>query len=229
MDLWNADKLLLFIVFVIPGFLLLKANAVLGLEPPADSSKQIVDAVAYSCINYALLAWPILLVEGSSLRKYNEALYFGFYGAVVFAFPVLLALAWRLLRSTQLLQEMLPHPTAKPWDFVFRKRRPYWILVTFKDGKQVAGRYDSDSFASASPTAEQIFLQEAWALSEEGGFERPRTNSAGILVLGSEVRTLEFFNFLQEERNGNETSTTKRTAGEGMAAQADTSDPDGPP
>ena len=47
MDLWNVDKLLLFIAFVIPGFCLLKTNAVLGLEPIADSSKQVVDAIAY--------------------------------------------------------------------------------------------------------------------------------------------------------------------------------------
>jgi hypothetical protein len=48
MDIWNADKLVLFIMFGIPGFLLLKTNAILGLEPVADSSKQVVDAVAYS-------------------------------------------------------------------------------------------------------------------------------------------------------------------------------------
>jgi hypothetical protein len=216
MDIWNVDKLVIFIAFVIPGFLLLKTNAVLGLEPAADTSKQVVDAVAYSCINYALLFWPILKVESSGLQESNQALYFAFYAFVVLVAPVLLALAWRGLRSTQRMQRVLPHPVAKPWDYVFRQRQRYWVLVTFKDGKQVAGRYDSRSFSSASPAPEQLYLEEAWALNDEGGFERPRTNSAGILVLGSEIRSVEFINVLQEEANGDEANTT-RSSSKGLA------------
>lgn len=209
MDIWNNDKLLIFVAFVIPGFLLLKTNAVLGLEPAADSSKQVVDAVAYSCVNYALLLWPILMVESSNLRASHQVLYFTFYGFVVLVAPVLLALIWRGLRTTQRLQKYLPHPVARPWDFVFRKRLPYWVIVTFKDGKQIAGRYDSKSFSSASPSPEQIYLEEAWVLSDGGGgFERSRTNTAGILVLGSEIRTVEFINVLMEETNGDKTNTT---------------------
>lgn len=214
MDLWNADKLVLFIAFVIPGFLLLKTSAVLGLDSAADSSKQIVDAVAYSCINYALLAWPILKVESSALQTSNRELYVAFYAFVILVAPVLLALAWRVLRTTQQLQKILPHPVAKPWDYFFRQRQRHWVLVTFKDGKRVGGRYDSRSFSSASPAAEQLYLEEAWALNENGGFERPRTNSAGILILGSEIRSIEFFNVLEEEPNGGQAESTKpRTKG----------------
>ena len=208
MDLWNIDKLFLFIAFVIPGFLLLKTNAVLGLDAVSDSSKQIVDAVAYSCLNYGLLLWPILMVESSSLHDSNKGMYFAFYAFVVLVAPVLLAVLWRGLRTTQLLQSIMPHPVAKPWDYVFRQRRPYWVIVTFKDGKQIAGRYDDHSFSSASPLPEQLYLQEAWLQNLDGGFERPRTNTAGILVLGSEIRTVELFSVLREEENGDKTNTT---------------------
>jgi len=210
MDLWNLDKLAIFIMFAIPGFLMLKTNAVLGLEPQADSSKQVIDAVAYSCINYAILAWPILRIEGAGLKKTSPELYYGFYGFAVFVAPVLWAVLWRLLRTTQLLQRVLPHPTARPWDYVFRQRLPYWTIVTFKDGKQVAGRYSGRSFASASPMPEQLFLEEAWVLNTDGGFERARTDSAGILILGSEVRTLEFFPIKEAMQDGN-TSDPKHT------------------
>lgn len=199
MDLWNLDKLTIFIVFAIPGFLMLKTNAVLGLEPPNDSSKQIIDAVAFSCINYAILAWPILQIESSDVRHTHPDAYIAFYGFAVLIAPVLLAVGWRTLRCTELAQKVLPHPTARPWDFVFRKRVPYWIIVTFKDGKQVAGKYSGKSFSSAAPAPEQLYLEEAWVLNEDGGFERSRTNSAGLLVLGSEVRTLEFFLVKEED------------------------------
>lgn len=204
MDLWNLDKLTIVIVFAIPGFLMLKTNAVLGLEPPTDSSKQIVDAVAFSCINYAVLAWPILQIETAGLRHTQPNFYMAFYGFAVLIAPVLLAIGWRMLRCTQLFQRILPHPTARPWDFVFRKRVPYWIVVTFKDGKQVAGKYSGKSFSSAAPAPEQLYLEEAWVLNEDGGFERSRTNSAGLLVLGSEVRTVEFFSIKEEDQSDEE-------------------------
>ncbi|MES2948736.1 MAG: DUF6338 family protein [Pseudomonadota bacterium] len=209
MDLWNIDKLQLFIAFVIPGFLLLKVNAVLGLEPAADSSKQVVDAVTYSCINYALLLWPILAVENSNLRVAHQGWYFAFYGFVVLICPVILALIWRSLRTTPMMQSILPHPVGKPWDYVFRQRLRYWVLVTFKDGKQIAGLYDSKSFSSASPIPEQLYLEQAWTLNAEGGFERPRTNTAGILVIGSEIRSVELINVLSEEDDGDKSHTTR--------------------
>lgn len=219
MDLWNVDKLILFLLFAIPGFLMLKVNALLGQEPVADSSKQVIDAVAFSCVNYALLAWPILAVEDSSLKRTSPVSYYFFYTFVLLIAPVLWAAMWRTARTTQILQRLLPHPTARPWDFVFRQRKRYWIIVTFKDGKQVAGRYDSKSFSSAAPALEQLFLEQAWVLNQEGGFERARRNSAGLLIIGSEVRTVEFFEILEEEIYGNETDT-KHAGPRRVAAEA---------
>ncbi|MBD9582952.1 hypothetical protein IB269_16290 [Delftia sp. DLF01] len=219
MDIWNVDKLVLFIAFVIPGFLLLKTSAVLGLDSAADSSKQVIDAVAYSCINYAVLAWPILKVESSGLRISNKEMYVAFYAFVVLVAPILLAFGWKFLRTTQQLQKIVPHPVGKPWDFFFRQRQRYWVLVTFKDGKQVGGRYDSRSFASATPAGEQLYLEEAWALNDTGGFERPRQDSAGILILGNELRSIEFFNMLQEESNVKQAESTESRS-EGVAAHS---------
>ncbi len=51
MNIWEADKLIIFIAFVIPSFISLKVYDLLCPGSPKDSSKQVVDAVAYSCIN----------------------------------------------------------------------------------------------------------------------------------------------------------------------------------
>lgn len=68
MPIWEIDKLLLFILFVIPGFISIKIYELLFPGQDKDSSKQIIDAVTYSCINYAILGWLIYSVETSKLN-----------------------------------------------------------------------------------------------------------------------------------------------------------------
>lgn len=65
MNIWDLDKLFLFVMFVVPGFISLKAYELFVPGQPKDSSKQIIDVITYSCINYALLFFFILKVENS--------------------------------------------------------------------------------------------------------------------------------------------------------------------
>lgn len=75
MDIWEQDKLILFIAFVIPGFVSLKAYELLFPSQRTDSSTQIIEAVTYSCINYALLFWLIVLAEDRGLKEFSKSLY----------------------------------------------------------------------------------------------------------------------------------------------------------
>lgn len=54
MDIWSFDKLFIFIIFVVPGFISIKVYEALHPSVKRESSKIIIDAVAYSCINYAI-------------------------------------------------------------------------------------------------------------------------------------------------------------------------------
>jgi hypothetical protein len=200
MDFWAKDKLLLFIAFVIPGFIGLKFYELLVPGPPKDSSKQIVDAIAISCFNYALLLWPISLAEMSNLRVSNPALYSAFYVFVLLVAPLGWALAYKWIRLLPLTQRVLPHPS-NPWDYVFGKLKPYWIIVTLKDGTKIGGKYSSSSFASSSGSAERLYLEEAWVLTDQGGFKRKRQNTAGTLIMCHDVSSVEFFNLTYPENN----------------------------
>ncbi len=204
MNIWEVDKLFLFIAFVVPGFISLKTYALLQPTQVKDTSQQLIDAVAYSSINYALLMGPIYLVEHLNLRSDYPTLYILFYFVVLLVAPIAWAWAFLWLRKTQLLQRSIAHPTGKPWDFVFGQRIRYWVIATLSDGRQVAGRFDSKSFASSSPAAEQIYLEEAWVLSEGGGFERVRSDSAGIIILAKEIATLELFHINDAQENEND-------------------------
>jgi hypothetical protein len=193
MDIWNSDKLFIFIAFVIPGFVSIKTYALLFPGISKSSSEQLIDAVAYSCINYALMLWPIYEVESRNIRILHPNIYVAFYVVVLLLVPVALALGLRIFRKLSAVQRLVPHPTARPWDYVFSKRRSYWVLVTLKDGKRIGGKYCRNSFSSSSPAPEQIYLEETWVINDEGGFERKRMDSAGILILSVEIVTIEFF------------------------------------
>jgi hypothetical protein len=107
MNIWEIDKLVLFIAFVIPGFLSLKVYELRNPGVEKDSSKQIIDAVTYSCINYAILSWPILLVQQSNLRLSSPTLYTAFFLFVIFLAPVVWALLWQWLRKLKVFQKTI--------------------------------------------------------------------------------------------------------------------------
>lgn len=195
MNIWEVDKIFLFIAFVIPGFISIKAFELFYPAQIKDSSKQIVDAVAYSCINYALLLLPVYWIENSVLNKVNPTLYVLFYVFVLFIAPLLWAFIWKKLRESQIIQNNSPHPTGKPWDYVFSQRKSYWVIVTLKDNVKIGGKYSSKSFASHSPSIEQIYIEESWKLNDDDMFERAHNESEGVIILSSEISYIELFKF----------------------------------
>jgi len=193
LSIWDENKLVIFIAFVLPGFIAIKAYELLLPSRYIESSKQLIDAISYSCLNYAILLWPIYLVEKSNIQESNSTLYILFWIFALFLAPVIWVLGWRFLRQCELIQRIVPHPVQKPWDFVFGKRQCYWVIVTLKNGEKIAGKYDVNSFASSAPSEEQIYLEEEWMLNSDDGFERPVEQSAGVIILSSEILSIELF------------------------------------
>lgn len=191
MDIWRIDKLVLFIAFAIPGFISIKCYQLIYPDTLRPSSQQVIDAIAYSCLNYAILAVPIVLVERSTLATSVPALYYLFYVVVLFLAPILWVIAWKYVRTRDFLQRSAPHPTAKPWDYVFQQRKSYWIKITLRDGRVVAGRYADRSFSSSAPSEEQIFLEETWHIGADGEFLKKVDRTAGIIVLSKDISFIE--------------------------------------
>jgi hypothetical protein len=205
-QIWELDKLGLFIAFVIPGFISIKCYQLLfpGTERP--TADQIIDAIAYSSINYAILFVPIILVENSGIKASHIYIYYAFYVIVLFIAPILWVVAWKYLRTHDLFQRNAPHPTAKPWDYVFAQRKQFWLKIILKDGTIIAGRYGPKSFASSAPAEEQIYLEESWIINENGGFLREKKNTAGVMVLSREIAYIEFRNDGETDAQRQETN-----------------------
>lgn len=195
MDIFDTDKIFLFIAFVVPGFIAMKTYELLTPSRYIDSSKQIIDAITYSCINYSILLFPIYYLETSDLKHSSKNGYVLCWSLILFLAPVLWVYLWKVIRHSEWAQKFIPHPVQKPWDFVFSKRKCYWVIITLKDNNKIAGKFCENSFASSAPAEEQIYIEQEWILNEDGGFEREANGSCGILVLSSEIRSVEFYEF----------------------------------
>lgn len=200
MDIWEKSKLLIFIIFVIPGFLSMKLYSILHPNVMIDTTKTIVEVVTYSCINYAIWFFPIYYIESTSFFV-SPFSYSIFYLCVLFVSPILLTsfLVW--MRTWKWLGKYLPHPTGRAWDYYFGLRKHAWIIVTLKSGKKIGGKYSYESFSSSAPNPEHLYIEENWVLNDDGGLERPRNDTMGILILSSEIESIEFFKFILPENS----------------------------
>jgi hypothetical protein len=192
MNIWDADKIVLFIAFFVPGFIALKTYDLFVPGEVRDSSQSLIEAVAYSCINYALLSW-LLLIDGHLNLAMEAPIWHGiimFF--ILLVSPVALASGYWRLRNTGFIKRYLRHPTPKPWDYIFGKQESFWIIIELTDGTIVGGVYDTSSFASSFPTKEQLYLQQEWELSEHK-FIKPKERSSGILVSEKNIKVIRFF------------------------------------
>jgi hypothetical protein len=210
MDIWTVDKLQLVLLFAVPGFVSLKTYGTLVPSGHRQASQQLLDAVAYSCINYAILSVPLYLVRAWNLEQVHPRLYLAFWTFAILVAPVLWTLLYVKVRSSRYLQSIVPHPTEDAWHYLFSQRKSFWVVVSLQNGTKIAGRYDSQSFASSAPAPKQLYLQESWVLSDEGGFERVREDTGGILILDEAISTIELFTVQWERPNGDSQENQKR-------------------
>jgi len=192
MELLEKGKLILFVIFIMPGFISMKIYKIFYPSSDIETSKVIIDIVSYSCINYALLLIPIYWMEKENIFNSHPVLYYLFYVFVLIIVPVFLPVSLRFLRHAHFIRKYLPHPDNRPWDHFFSNNPTCWVLVTLKNGKKYGGRYGFSSFASGSPEPEQLYLEEHWALDDNGDFDHQLKDTLGILILTNEIESVEF-------------------------------------
>ena len=93
MDIWEIDKLILFLVFFIPGFISLKVYDLFIAGPRRDFSAAVLEAIGYSALNFAALSWLIVAMHSGGFQAQHRNLYFLAVFAVLFVFP----LVWPLV------------------------------------------------------------------------------------------------------------------------------------
>lgn len=193
MNIWELDKLVIFIAFVIPGFISIKVYDLFVPTDRKEIGKYLIDAVAYSCINYALVSWMLILAERNKLYENHPFWFFLLVLSVLFIFPIIWAVLFWWLRKNRFFTKRIPHLVDKPWDYVFSKQESYWIIVYLNDGTKFGGMYDTESFASTYPAEEQIYLQQVWEVDEKRKFLKPVERSRGVIISKKDIKAIEFF------------------------------------
>jgi hypothetical protein len=193
MDIWNADKLTLFLIFFLPGFVSMKMYDLMVPGVPREASKSLLEAVSYSTLNFGALFWLIAYIRTNGFYQNHFILFSLAVTAIMVVVPACWPFAYLKLASFQPIAKHFANPIQKPWDYVFGKRTPYWIIVHLRSGLRIGGRFDTKSFASSNPADEQIYLEEVWSLDENGRFLKKVERSRGIIVMQDEIRAVEFF------------------------------------
>lgn len=75
MDIWNADKLALFLVFFLPGFISIKVYDLVVPGERRDFSKSLLETISYSTLNFAALFWLIALIQRPGFYRSHLILY----------------------------------------------------------------------------------------------------------------------------------------------------------
>jgi hypothetical protein len=193
MDIWQEGKLVLFLTMFVPGFISMKVWDLLVPSERRDFGKSLVEAVAFSAINFALLFWLVDYLNTPKLVSRSPLLYYVGNFALFFLFPVVWPIALLRLMQWQFVAKHVIHPVLKPWDYFFGKREPSWVIVYLKNGWVIGGKFDAKSFASSYPAKEQIYIEELWQLDAKRNFVAPIKRSKGAIVLGDDILAIEFF------------------------------------
>ncbi|MDF2912279.1 MAG: hypothetical protein K0R96_400 [Pantoea agglomerans] len=88
MDVLEKGKLLLFVLFIMPGFISMRVYRLFHPAADNDTSKILIDVVSYSCINYSFLLIPIYLIETNKIIDSHPFWYYIFYFLVLIIVPV---------------------------------------------------------------------------------------------------------------------------------------------
>lgn len=178
----------LFIALVLPGLISLR---IYSLIHPSDSKPlkdNLLEAIAYSVINAALLWWAILMLIGTSSAWLQ-------YGLVVLIFFVAPAV-WPFVLDQALsrlegLGVILRRPQTA-WDDFFLRRQQCWIIVHLKDGRRIGGYYGDASYATLYPRSGHLYLEELWELDQETGkFEEKIPESGGLILRPDDYHLIE--------------------------------------
>lgn len=200
MRLDNFSTLYFIVSVLVPGFIYhgVLTNFV-ALRRYKDKEALILRFLTATAFNYALCSpFIYLLVFGlifSGHPIWQALCWFG----IVFVSPVILAvLHARIIQKDGLrrlylllgLRSISPIPTG--WDWIFSTTEPCYVLITLRDGTEIAGYFGRRSMASSEPEHKDIYIERVYRIPSGGGPWEEVERSLGMHVDGSQIAYIEF-------------------------------------
>jgi hypothetical protein len=197
-DFKGAENFYLILVFVVPGIVALSVRSkfITGRSP--STSENLLTFLVLSLVYYS---FTIFLVEYAfSVREPWQARA-AIWIMLILGGPALFGLLLGIAAQKEWtnwigdkLNLNIVHVIPTAWDWRFSKvpRGGMFIMVTLKNGDQVAGLFGSNSFASSDAGERDLFIEEEYIVSEDGRWEA-RSERVGILICQQEVKYIEFW------------------------------------
>jgi len=198
-ELLTLETLSIFLVFVVPGFVAIKAHDLMVPAARRNFGDSIIEVISYSMVNLALFFWAVSLLHRDGFSTAHPFWYFAGMFGVLFVGPVLLAVASRWVRQSRWFGRFLLHPAPTAWDYFFDKRKQVWVLCHLKDGRMVGGIHSGESSTASYPHPQDIYIEELWRIDDHGKFVRPIPQTDGGLVQATECRFIEFFKLEEDD------------------------------
>ncbi|MBI3195332.1 MAG: hypothetical protein HYZ34_12835 [Ignavibacteriae bacterium] len=194
MNPFDSETIRLVFIFFVPGFISMKIYDLLVPSERRDFSKDLLEALSYSCVNFAILYWPIVAIHSNEFQTDHLIIYYFLSILILLVAPIFWPILVYKFMKTGFFRRRLVDPILKPWDRLFGQRKAYWVIIHLKDGRKIGGKYAKRSFSSTYPAEEQIYIEEVWEIDQTSGrFIQPLTNSDGLIISKDNFHLIEFF------------------------------------
>jgi hypothetical protein len=197
-----SDLYFILAVFV-PGFVF---EGVLSKFVPRRQSSMretfLLRLFTATAFNYALSSPLIFLLLTRTIFADSPGRQSATWLAIIFLFPVLMAIVTAKLSQDDVLANIfarLPRifrlrtisPIPTGWDWKFGRTEPCYVLVTLKDGTEVAGYFGKDSMASSDQDRKDLYLEKLYTVPASGPWQ-PVPRTSGAYIDGSQIAFIEF-------------------------------------
>lgn len=188
-----APEFILFLAFIVPGFLSMR---VYGLLLPGDEpslKENVLEAFAFGILNFVVMYWAISLLLDQEFtprsRLVNYLLVVLTFLIAPMTWPVIVKIILRKLAEWNVVL----YGYRNAWDDFFLRREPCWIIVHLKDGRRLGGWYGDNSYAGLYPNSGHLSLEQLWRLDEQNKFVEPVPQSRGIILRPDDYHFVELF------------------------------------
>jgi hypothetical protein len=159
----SIDKLQIFIVLILPGFVALKVYD-LFLPSKISLGSAIGEAAIYGLVNFAMFHWALLPINTGDYPKNHPTLYTLQSVLFLVVTPSLLAVVTYWVRTHRPITNWIDHPHRTGWEFFILKKRECWMLFHLKNGKMFGGHYGGQSYAATPPQEPEVYVENATTL-----------------------------------------------------------------
>jgi hypothetical protein len=213
MNVFNMDALLFVFYFITPGVVALWMHDQTVPSEKRNWGELLFGLLSYGGLNLLLytLLTPVIqyllpviplvtsishsTIDGGTLLWIDLIL----PAMIGFTSGVLPRARW----FQKLFRGVVRHPDPTPWDHVFSDRyKCYGLLFHLKTGEKIAGIYGGNSYVSAYPLPQEIYVEHVCLLGTQGELLGIIPESAGALITRDACNIIELLHLpLEQQRS----------------------------